>query len=96
MYIINLTYQVPLDSVELYLNDHIEYLNEQYKLGHFLISGRKNPRTGGIILSNISDQSELQKIIDQDPFKKHNIAHYELTEFIASKTSEAFKFLLKQ
>lgn len=95
MYIINLTYKVPLDSVDQYLNDHIDYLNEQYELGHFLISGKKIPRTGGIIFSNISDHDELLKIIDQDPFKKHDIARYELTAFIPSKASEELKFLLE-
>ncbi len=93
MYIINLTYKVPLDVVDKHLDDHVKYLNEQYELGNFHASGRKIPRTGGIILSKISDREELLKIIEKDPFNKNNLAHYEFTEFIPSKTCEELEFL---
>jgi uncharacterized protein YciI len=93
MNIINLTYIVPLETVDAYSDSHVEYLKEQYKLGHFLASGRKVPRTGGIILSGVSYKAELQKIIEKDPFKVNDIADYALTEFVPSMTSEELKFL---
>ena len=62
MFIINLTYKTELEKIDQFLNEHIEFLNEQYELGHFLASGRKIPRTGGIILSNVESKSELEKI----------------------------------
>ncbi|MEL6562558.1 MAG: YciI family protein [Bacteroidota bacterium] len=95
MFIINLIYKTKLEKVDQFLDEHIEFLNEQYKLGHFLASGRKVPRTGGIILSNVKSQSELREIIDKDPFKKNELADYELTEFIPSKTCEELKFLME-
>lgn len=95
MFIINLTYKTELEKVDQYLNDHIEYLNEQYRLGHFLASGRKVPRTGGIVLSKIASKSELEKIIEKDPFKKNELADYELTEFVPSKTCDELKFLME-
>lgn len=95
MFIINLTYKTELEKVDQFLKDHIEFLNEQYELEHFLASGRKIPRTGGIILSNIESKSELEKIIEKDPFKKNGVADYELTEFVPSKTCDELKFLIK-
>ena len=95
MFIINLTYKTELERVDQFLNDHIEFLNEQYELEHFIASGRKIPRTGGIILSNIESKSELEKIIEKDPFKKNGVADYELTEFVPSKTCDELKFLIK-
>ena len=50
MFIVNLTYIKPLDTVEKFLEKHIDFLNQYYTKGHFIASGRKNPRTGGIIL----------------------------------------------
>ena len=94
MFIINLTYKTELERVDQFLNEHIDYLNEQYELGHFLASGRKIPRTGGIILSNIESKSELEEILEKDPFKKNDLAIYELTEFVPSKTCEELKFLM--
>ncbi|WP_166964557.1 YciI family protein [Yeosuana marina] len=94
MYIISLTYKVPLETVDKYLNDHIEYLSEQYQQGNFLVSGRKIPRTGGIILTNIQDEIKLQNIINQDPFKINDLAEYKFIEFIPSKVCKQLGFLM--
>ncbi len=94
MFIINITYTTELENVDPFLEEHIEFLNEHYELGHFLASGRKVPRTGGIILSNVASRAELEKIIEKDPFKKNDLADYELTEFVPSKTSNELKFLI--
>ena len=94
MHIISLTYKVPLEEVDQHLDSHIEYLNNQYDLGNFQASGRKVPRTGGIILSKISDKNKLLEIIEEDPFKKNNIAHYDLIEFLPTKTSEELKVIM--
>ena len=95
MFIVNLTYKTRLEVVDQFLDKHVEFLNEQYELGHFIASGRKIPRTGGIILSNIESRLELEKIINKDPFKKNELADYELIEFVPSKTCDELKFLMK-
>jgi len=95
MFIINLTYKVALENVDQFLEAHIEFLNKQYELGNFLASGRKIPRTGGVILSNVTSKTELEKILDKDPFKKNDLADYDLIEFIPSKTCDEMKFLMK-
>ena len=95
MFIINLTYKTDLEKVDQFLDEHVGYLNEQYELGHFLASGGKIPRSGGIILSNVKSKSELEEILKKDPFKKNKLAEYELTEFIPSKTCEELKFLIE-
>lgn len=93
MYIISLTYKVSLEIVDQHLEAHIRYLNTQYELGNFHASGRKVPRTGGVILSKLRDKLELAMILEKDPFKIHNLATYEITEFIPSKTCDEWSFL---
>ncbi|WP_111307748.1 YciI family protein [Confluentibacter sediminis] len=95
MFIVTLTYKVALEKIDYFLNDHIEYLNKQYQLGNFIASGRKVPRTGGIILSKVSNKKELLSIIDKDPFKINRLADYEITEFIPTKTSKELDFLIE-
>ena len=95
MYIISLTYKVSMDQVDLHLEDHVRFLDEQYEQGHILASGRKVPRTGGIILSNIRDEKEIRSLIEKDPFKIHGVADYELIRFVPSKTAEELNFLLE-
>lgn len=83
-----------LDKVEKELENHIQYLKKQYATGSFIASGRKVPRTGGIILSQMKDKSELERIIHEDPFYKNDLANYDIIEFIPSMTSEEFKCFL--
>ncbi|WP_299626593.1 YciI family protein [uncultured Tenacibaculum sp.] len=94
MFIVNITYTTALEKVDQHLNDHIIFLNEQYELGNFIASGRKVPRTGGVILSNVASKSELENIIEKDPFKKNELANYDIIEFIPSKTSKELQFLI--
>ncbi|MDW3197501.1 MAG: YciI family protein [Cytophagales bacterium] len=93
MFIINLTYKVPLDQVDQYLEAHVQYLDEQYELGNFLASGPKIPRNGGVILSNMGNRDKVWAAIANDPFKINGIADYEVIEFIPRKTSEDLSFL---
>ena len=93
MFIASLTYKVALDEVDKHLNDHVAYLKKQYADGNFIASGRKVPRTGGIILSNLETEDELRSILQEDPFYKMQIADYEITEFIPSMVGAGFENL---
>jgi len=90
MFIVSITYTVSLDLVDSLLEEHVKYLKIQYKQGNFIVSGRKVPRTGGIILSQVDSIETLQKIINEDPFKINNLARYDIQEFIPSMSSDAF------
>lgn len=93
MYIINLTYKVSLNKIDEFLSDHVEFLREQYRLGNFHASGRKTPRTGGVILSKISDKELLMNILAEDPFKANDLADYEMIEFVPTMTCKELEFL---
>ena len=94
MFIVELTYKVALSEVDKHLEAHIKYLNIQYDLGNFIASGRKEPRNGGIIVSKISNKDDLLKALSEDPFKKHNLADYNIIEFIPSKVGNGFENLI--
>ena len=94
MFIVNLTYIKPLDEVEKFLEKHIDFLNQYYTKGHFIASGRKNPRTGGIILMRAKNKVAVQEIITQDPLYQNEIAQYDIIEFEASKYCPELKTVL--
>ncbi len=96
MFIVSLTYTVELNQVEEHLSAHIEYLDRQYAAGIFLASGRKVPRTGGIILAIANSKNELEEILTEDPFKVHSLAHYEIIEFLPTKVTKELSFLQNQ
>ena len=85
MYIVNLNYIKEISEVEKHLEEHIKFLEKYYEMGKFICSGRKNPRTGGVILLNAESLSEVENIILEDPFNINEIAEYEITEFFPTK-----------
>jgi len=90
-FVVSLNYIEPLTKVNKYLNEHRAYLDKNYKQGNFIASGAKKPRTGGIILVSISNKTQLEKILNEDPFKQNKIATYTIEEFETSKYSKEFK-----
>ena len=85
MFIAILTYKKPIEELEKNLAEHIKFLDKYYENKKFLISGRRNPRTGGIILVNSDSLEEVSQIIREDPFYVNNLADYEIIEFIPTK-----------
>ena len=85
MFIIDLTYIVPLEELDQHMAAHVKYLRKYYKKDVFVASGRKVPRTGGIILAMSDSKEAVEKIIIEDPFYKHELAEFTITEFLTSQ-----------
>lgn len=95
MFIVSLTYIKDINVVESHLEEHVEYLKEEYAKGSFIASGRKVPSAGGIILSNLKDKDMLMSILQKDPFYKNQVATYEIIEFVPTMVSKELEFLIK-
>lgn len=91
MFIVILKYEKPIETVMEYLDEHIVFLDRYYADNKFICSGRQEPRTGGIILCNAKDKTEINSIIKEDPFYINNIAKYEIIEFIPTNYADGFK-----
>jgi len=87
LYLILLDYVVPLEDVDPYLDAHRRFLEAHYAAGHFLLSGRKVPRTGGVILARAASRDEVMGWIAEDPFHHAGVARYELIGWEASMAS---------
>jgi uncharacterized protein YciI len=94
MFIIDLQYIVPLEELDEHMAGHVKFLQKYYKKGLFVASGRKVPRTGGIILTVAKDEAAVNKIMKEDPFTKHELAEYTLTHFLTSQYHPDLKDLL--
>ena len=89
MFVILLNYIKPLSEVDHFVGEHRAFLERHYAAGHFLMSGRKEPRTGGVILAKAASKAEIEKIVQDDPFHREQIAEYEIIEFVPSMTTNA-------
>jgi len=95
MFIINLNYIVPLEKLDAHMTEHVKYLHKYYKQNVFVASGRKVPRTGGVILALAKSKEEVDRIISEDPFYIHKLAEFTVTEFLTSQHHPELKNLLK-
>jgi uncharacterized protein YciI len=91
MYVVYLNYFRPVDEVEALLEPHVEWLNRYFAAGVFMAAGRKDPRTGGVLLVKDIDRARLDTILAEDPFVA--VAHYEVTKVNVTRTSEEFAAL---
>jgi uncharacterized protein YciI len=90
MFIIELTYIKSLEYVEKYLAEHRNFLEDGYKNNYFVASGPQNPRTGGIVISQLKNRDQLEAILKKDPFSIHEIADYRVIEFNPVKYHKNF------
>ncbi len=93
MYIIELTYKVPVSEIDNNMSAHIKYLDKYYHSGNFLASGRKEPRDGGIIFATAETIQEINDIVAEDPFNVLGLADYRIIRFKATKKVKAFDSL---
>lgn len=92
MIIISLTYIAPMELVQEHFDAHINWLQKHYEAGDFVASGRKVPRTGGVILAKGS-MEDVQAICNADPFVWSGVAEAQLTEVDFSRTAAGLEGL---
>ena len=85
MFVIELIYTADLAQIDAHMRAHVAFLKKHYQSGTFLVSGRKVPRDGGIIIAAGGTKAEIQAIVEQDPFYTHGLVDVRITEFRASQ-----------
>jgi uncharacterized protein YciI len=88
VFIIELTYKVELSRIDAHMREHMRFVNAHYASGRFVVSGRKVPRDGGIIVAAGSDRAAIETIARQDPFVTHGLADVRVIEFRASQRAK--------
>jgi uncharacterized protein YciI len=88
MFIIELTYKAPLTEIDAHMTAHVRFLKKHYAAGTFLISGRKIPRDGGIILAAGQTPERIAAIMREDPFCARGLADVRIIEFRASQRAD--------
>lgn len=88
-----LHYVAPLEAIDAALADHVAWLTAAYDRGVVLASGRRVPRTGGVILFR-GDRATVEAAVAGDPFVARGLAEAELVPFTAGMAAPALAELL--
>jgi len=85
IFIVELTYLVPLETIDSLLAEHRRFLEAGYASRRLLLSGPRNPRTGGVIVARGESSDEIEHAFTADPFWVNKAAAYRFTEFTPTK-----------
>jgi len=92
MFILSLTYLKSSEDADGVMEPHMAWVADGYAKGWLLASGRKVPRTGGVLFAR-GERTELEAYVAADPFTVHGIASYEITEIALTKTVAGLELL---
>src|SRR5579872_2286414 len=94
MFVLISRFQKPFEEVNRSFVSHSAWVQRQYESGRFLVSGRREPLIGGIIVARASSEQELREVLRTDPYQQQGLAEYEIFAFEATefpKRSGAFE-----
>ena len=93
MFVLISHFQKPFEEVNRSFAAHSAWVQRNYESGRFLVSGRREPLIGGIIVARASSEQELREVLTTDPYQQQGLAEYEIFAFEATdfpKRSSAF------
>jgi len=94
MFVIELEYIADLSEIDARMAEHVAWLKKHYAAGRFLVSGRKVPRDGGIILAVGESREQIEGLVKDDPFVTHGLARFRVIEFRASQRAKNIDSLI--
>ena len=85
LFVIELIYKASLPEIDASMTAHVRFLKKYYAAGQFLVSGRKIPRDGGVILAVADSREQIDAIMREDPFCSRGLADCRVIQFRASQ-----------
>ena len=71
---------------------HRAWLDQHYRSGLFLVSGRQSPPIGGVLLARGESAQALEHLMQDDPFFKAGLVTYQIIAFTPSRRHASFPF----
>ena len=88
LFVVELIYKAPLAEIDAAMTPHMRWLKTHYADGTFIVSGRKIPRDGGIILAVGDSREEIEEIMRDDPFCARGLAEFRVIQFRPSQRAD--------
>ena len=88
LFVIELLYTAPLAAIDAAMSAHVRFLKQHYADGTFLVSGRKIPRDGGVILAVGESRAAIEAVMRNDPFCARGLAEVRIIQFRASQRAD--------
>ena len=80
-FLVDIHYLLPFEQLTDILPEHRAFLQTGYDMGILLMSGPKEPRTGGFVIARSESQATLESFFENDPYKTKKVASHSFLEF---------------
>ncbi|MCA8920048.1 MAG: hypothetical protein KDB68_07840 [Planctomycetes bacterium] len=90
-FVVTIEYIQDMSVVEEHTPAHRAFSAGLKERGLLLMSGPFNPRTGGMLLLKAESVNDAVAAFEDDPFKKLDIAKYDIREWIPKVGIELFE-----
>jgi uncharacterized protein YciI len=74
-------YDAPLAEVDALRPAHQEWVAGHYRAGTILVSGRREPPRGGVIVAAADSDAAMRDLLEDDPFVAAGVARYHVHGF---------------
>ena len=91
LFVVASRYLKPLEEVVAVTPRHREWLDQHYRSGLFLVSGRRVDSSGGIIIARAETQAELEAVFAQDPFVLEGCSQYSYAAFTPARRGKGIE-----
>ncbi|MEV5572902.1 YciI family protein [Spirillospora sp. NPDC052269] len=81
MFVVTVTYTVPLKDVDQWRPAHGEWLKELIARRLLLVAGRQVPLVGGVYLTSEMSADDLTQLLATDPYVLNGVAEHSVVEF---------------
>jgi uncharacterized protein YciI len=90
LFVVKITYTVSKAEIDLHLDTHRQWLKNTGHTGQLVVAGPMADLSGGVVLAHCSSRDELDTLLAQDSYHRHQVAEYEVFGFNAALRTEAF------
>jgi uncharacterized protein YciI len=84
-FLVEITYQAPLEEIDKVTPEHRAFLQQGYDSGLLLYSGRQVPPASGLILARAESQEALEMFFAGNPYRIAGMGNYRFVEFGPTK-----------
>lgn len=95
MYLLVSRYTAPRERIEELVPAHRDYLRRHLAAGTFVVSGRREPWDGGVIVARGLTREELDAVVAEDPFSRAGVAETDVVAFRPLFSADGFEALLE-
>jgi uncharacterized protein YciI len=91
LFIVTSSYLKPKPDIAEVTPRHREWLDQHYRSGLFIVSGRMVSGAGGVILANAESQAQLELVFASDPFVLEGCSEYSYMAFTPVKRGKCLE-----